>query len=301
MTVEVGSLRERVAGLLGSARQHASGGEGVAVGLLGRGIQASRTPFMHECEGARLGLHYTYVLVDFDALGFADEDFGAVVSATAALGFRGLNVTHPFTRRILSHLAETSPEAAAIGAANTVIFRDGAAVGFNTDGWGFARSFRETMDGCGLRRVVQFGAGGGGAAVAHALLELGVEDLRIVDVWHAVAVALAERFSRLAPGRVRAAGPDVRGADGIVNTTPVGMAKYPGAPFDTTTLAAEQWVADIVYFPAETELLRRARETGCRTLPGTGMAIYQAVRAFELFTGIAPDPVAMTGHFEAAA
>ena len=71
----------------------------------------------------------------------------------------------------------------------------------------------------------------------------------------------------------------------MVNATPVGMAKYPGMPFDTSLLARDHWVADIVYFPAETELLAKARALGCRTLSGTGMAIYQAVRAFELFTG----------------
>jgi shikimate dehydrogenase len=106
------------------------------------------------------------------------------------------------------------------------------------------------------------------------------------------------------PGRVEAssdAASAVREANGVVNTTPVGMAKYPGTPFDTALLSPEKWVADIVYFPAETELLRKAAAIGCRTLPGIGMAIYQAVRAFELFTGQKADRRAMAGHFEAAA
>jgi shikimate dehydrogenase len=93
----------------------------------------------------------------------------------------------------------------------------------------------------------------------------------------------------------------VRSADGVVNTTPVGMAKYPGTSFDTALLTAEKWVADIIYFPTETELLRAARAIGCRTLPGIGMAINQAVRAFELFTGHKADRRAMADHFEAAA
>jgi shikimate dehydrogenase len=90
-------------------------------------------------------------------------------------------------------------------------------------------------------------------------------------------------------------------ADGIVNTTPVGMTKYPGMPFAAELLSPRQWVADIIYFPAETELLRAARAIGCPTLSGAGMAVYQAVRAFELFTGIPADPAAMAAHFEAAA
>jgi shikimate dehydrogenase len=90
-------------------------------------------------------------------------------------------------------------------------------------------------------------------------------------------------------------------SDGIVNTTPVGMAKYPGVPFAAGLLQPRHWVAEIIYFPPETELLRHARALGCRTLAGAGMAVYQAVRAFELFTGVAPDRTAMIGHFEAAA
>lgn len=302
MAVELSSLRDRIADLVGGVRGAPAGAEAdLVVGLVGRGIQASRTPGMHASEGARLGLRYTYALIDFDLLGLPDDAIGDVVATVRELGFRGLNVTHPFKRRILAHLTRLSPETAVVGAANTVVFRDGHATGFNTDGWGFARSFEEAMVGAALRRVVQFGAGGAGAAVAHALVELGVEDLRVVDVDAALAEALADRFAAVAPGRVRPAGPEVAGADGIVNTTPIGMAKYPGTPFATAALAPAQWVADIVYFPAETELLRNARAIGCRVLPGTGMAIYQAVRAFELFTGLAPDPVAMTGHFEAAA
>ena len=87
----------------------------------------------------------------------------------------------------------------------------------------------------------------------------------------------------------------------LVNATPVGMAKYPGMPFPPGLLRHRHWVAEIVYFPVETELLKSARALGCRALPGTGMAIYQAVRAFELFTGRKPDRHAMAAHFGAAA
>ena len=83
----------------------------------------------------------------------------------------------------------------------------------------------------------------------------------------------------------------------MVNATPVGMAKYPGLPFAPGLLSPRHWVAEIIYFPAETALLRLARERGCRTLSGLGMAVNQAVRAFELFTGIKPDKAAMTRYF----
>ncbi len=272
----------------------------ILVGLLGRGIQSSRSPIMHEREAARLGIACSYLLLDFDALNLPDAALPSAIDAAAKAGFAGLNVTHPFKQQILPHLQGLSAEAQAIGAVNTVVFSNGKTTGYNTDAWGFAQSFKDGMTGVALDRVVQFGAGGAGAAVAHALLELGVKNLALVDSDADRAAALALRLGK----RVRAASDAAAAlatADGIVNTTPMGMDKYPGLPFPADLLQPKHWVAEIVYFPAETELLRRARALGCRSLSGIGMAIGQAVRAFELFTGKTPDRNAMASHFEAAA
>lgn len=288
---------------LAANRRLTDRGEGILIGLVGRGIKASRTPAMHEREAGRLGLACTYVLIDFDALGLADGQLGDVVAAARDCGFAGLNVTHPFKQAIIGLLEALAPEAEVIGAVNTVVFGT-QRTGHNTDSFGFAESFRDGMQGVRLGRVLQFGAGGGGAAVAHALLELGVEDLVIVDSDAARGNELATRMAARFGRQVGSVGDDVAArvlaADGLVNATPVGMAKYPGTPFDAGLLTSRQWVAEIVYFPAETELLRQARALGCRTLSGTGMAVYQAVRAFELFTGHSADPFAMARHFEAA-
>lgn len=86
--------------------------------------------------------------------------------------------------------------------------------------------------------------------------------------------------------------------DGLVNTTPMGMAKLPGTPVPAALLRAELWVAEIVYFPLETELLRDARALGCRTLDGGNMAVFQAVKAFELFSGEVADAQRMLAHFQ---
>jgi shikimate dehydrogenase len=281
-----------------------SGSGAVLVGLAGRGIQASRSPVMHEREGARLGISFRYVLIDFDVLGLDDSAIGPIVRAAAELGFSGLNVTHPFKQTVVSVLDEVSPEAELIGAVNTVVMRDGRCAGHNTDSWGFAESLRRAGPDLSIERVALFGAGGAGAAVAHALDQCGVGELVIIDQVAERAEALAERL-RKRSGRNIEASRDVEGtlrrADGIVNATPIGMANYPGTPFATTLLSARQWVADIVYFPEETALLRAAQAAGCRTVPGSGMAVYQAVRAFELFTGRKPDADAMIRHFRAAA
>ncbi len=255
---------------------------------------------MHEREGARLNLAYAYRLIDFDQLGFDDAALGAVIDSAEELGFSGLNVTHPFKQSVLPLLTDLSPEAAAIGAVNTIVLRDGRRIGHNTDSWGFAESFREGMQGCLLDHVLQLGAGGAGAAVAYALLELGTARLTVFDKDVRRARHLTDKLSARFVASIEAPatiGPAFARVNGIVNATPVGMAKYPGLPFDADLLSADHWVAEIVYFPAETELLRLARRRGCRTLAGLGMAIYQAVRAFELFTGLQPDRAAMAAHF----
>lgn len=284
-------------------RARRAGRRSVLVGLVGRGIGSSRSPLMHHLEGERLGLAYDYALLDLDVLRLADDMLGDVVLAAEAAGFAGLNITHPFKHQIRDILTGLSAEAAEIGAVNTVVFGVGGRIGHNTDGWGFATSFRDEFPDAARDVVALVGAGGGGAAVAHALLGLGVGELRITDSDLARAEALAERLGRGGAGRVvvtESAGEAVTGASGVVNATPVGMPKYPGTPFDTALLRPGQWVADIVYFPEDTELLRRAREIGCRTLTGRGMAVFQAARAFELFTGVAADREAMGRHFEAA-
>lgn len=288
----------------GHAGTIAGGGKPLVIGLVGRGIQASRTPWMHEREAARLGIDYSYLLLDFDRLELPDDALTHLVQASRAAGFQGLNITHPFKQAVIPSLDALSPEAAAIGAVNTVVFAKEGAHGYNTDCWGFAESFREAMPGSKLGKVALFGAGGAGAAVGYALMQLGSNALVIRDKDPFRAKDLVARLSLEFPGRVSQSETSweaVRDADGVVNTTPVGMTKYPGTPFDPALLSAAKWVADVIYFPAETELLRQARATGCRTLPGIGMAIYQAVRAFELFTGQRADRRAMAGHFEAAA
>jgi shikimate dehydrogenase len=282
----------------GSDRPH------TLTGLVGRGIQSSRTPKMHELEGARLGLFYNYVLVDFDQLGLPDRALGAILQSARERHFAGLNVTHPFKQAVIEHLDELTPEAEAIGAVNTLVFDRSRATGHNTDSWGFAESFREAMADAPRERVVQFGAGGAGAAVAYALMDLGVSELSVIDTDAPRATALCSGMGARFPGRIRVETDPARAlrdADGLVNATPVGMAKYPGMPFPPDLLRHRHWVAEIVYFPVETELLKSARALGCRVMPGTGMAIYQAVRAFEFFTGRKPDRHAMAAHFGAAA
>jgi shikimate dehydrogenase len=275
----------------------------VLVGLIGAGIQASRTPPRHEKEGAEQGLRYVYKLVDLQLLNLGAEALPELLLAAERMGFAGLNITHPCKQAVIPLLDELSDDARALGAVNTVVLRDGRRVGHNTDWYGFAQSLRRNLPDAPRARVVQLGAGGAGAAVAHAMLTLGAGRLTLVDTERPRAERVAaELVARFGAGRAEATD-DLAGAladaDGLINTTPVGMAKYPGLPLPAALLRPELWVAEIVYFPMETELLRTARALGCRTLDGGGMAVFQAVEAFRLFSGIRPDADRMLRHFAA--
>ncbi len=267
------------------------------IGLIGAGIQASRTPAMHMLEASRQGLRYVYKLIDLDKLGVGVEALPELLNAAERLGFDGLNITHPCKQAVIPLLTELSDEARAIGAVNTVVLRNGKRSGHNTDCTGFAESFRIGLSGARLGRVVLLGAGGAGAAVAHAALALGIGHLTIFDIDTAKAEHLVTALgpSRVTPGTNLAEA--MHAADGLIHATPTGMVQHPGLPLPATFLRPEQWVAEIVYFPLETELLRTAHRMGCRTLNGGGMAVFQAVDAFRLFTGIQPDAERMLRSF----
>lgn len=273
----------------------------VLAGLIGAGIQASRTPALHEREGDAQGFRYLYRLIDLDTLGVDPGALPDLLAAAERMGYTGLNITFPCKQAVIPLLHELSDEARGIGAVNTVVLRDGKRIGHNTDCLGFAEGFRRNLSDAPRERVVQLGAGGAGAAVAHALLSEGVAQLTIFEVDSARAQALVDNLNAHFGGQRARVGHDLAGAvadaDGLVNTTPVGMAKLPGAPLPLELLHAGLWVAEIIYFPLETELLRHARSLGCRTLDGGNMAVFQTVKAFELFSGVEANAQRMLAHF----
>jgi quinate/shikimate dehydrogenase (NAD+) len=258
-------------------------------GLIGSGIGTSLSPPLHEREAAELGMRYAYRTLDIDALGLG---VGELLPRARDAGYDGLNVTHPCKRAVLEHLDALDDDAVAIGAVNTVVISDGHTTGYNTDVIGFAESVRRGLPRARLGTVVLFGAGGAGAALAHALRRLGTGDLVIVDSERGRATALA----RTVGGRVGEPA-DVAHADGLVHATPTGMEGHPGIALDPGLLHEDLWVADIVYRPLETQLLRAARARGCLTLDGGGMVVFQAAASLELFTGVCPDPERMLRHF----
>lgn len=275
----------------------------ILMGLIGAGIGASRSPTLHQSEGLAQGFPTVYRLIDLDVLGLDAAALPRLLRAAEQTGFQGLNITFPCKQAVIPHLTRLDPAAEALGAVNTVVLKNGERIGYNTDWSGYAETFKVHMQGVALDRVVQFGAGGAGSAVAYALLSLGVKHLTLVEAEISraqhIAVQFASRFPNATLDAVSEAALAVQQADGVVNCTPVGMDKYPGTPFPTAWLKPAQWVSEIIYFPLETPLLRNARALGCRTIDGSGMNVYQAAEAFRIITGLTPDPQRMRGFFDA--
>jgi shikimate dehydrogenase len=285
------------------------------VALLGNGIKLSLSPALHMAEAAHLGLDYEYRIVDL--IDHPGADLGAELARLEDAGFDAANVTHPFKQSVLEHVQHLSPTVRRLGSANLVLFGVDAAgrrhrTAHNTDCTGFRAALEGFLGDRGKPgAVLQIGAGGAGLATASALIDMGVGSIFVHDVVPAAVEAMIDRFARTpagADGPADAGRTRLRSADGalddllpyvdgVVHVTPVGMAEHPGVAFDVDRLSPGAWVAEVVYRPLETELVRRARARGLATLDGGGMAVGQAVESLRLITGLEPDADRMHAHF----
>jgi shikimate dehydrogenase len=270
-------------------------------GLIGQSIARSLSPALHKAEGKALGLDYSYRLFDIDAEPKGAAALPDILDQMQADGFAGCNVTFPVKQAVMSLLDRLSPEAEAMGAVNTVRFAaDGKREGHNTDWWGFGENLRRTIPDAAVDTVALLGAGGAGAAAAYALCRMGARELLVIDRDTDRVEALVARLSgsstTLLPVPFEEVEARLADVDGLVQATPIGMTKLPGMPISPEALRPDMWLAEIVYVPIETELLRAARAMGCRTADGGGMVVLQAARAIDIFTGLAADSDRMQRH-----
>ncbi len=275
------------------------------LGLMGGNIMKSLAPALHIDAFAAAGIAGHYHLMDVDQL--PGRTLDSLLAAVKTAGFLGVNVTFPFKQSIVPMLDALSPEAEQTGAVNTVVIgNDGRTTGYNTDRSGFRLNFEEGFGRAAAagKTAVLVGAGGAGSAVAFALMDLGLQTLIVYDTDAARAATLAAGVNRhFGAGRCRPSNrltEDIAAADGVANATPIGMIGMPGNPVPMDAVRADQWVADVIYSPIETELIAAARAKGARTLTGGGMCVWQGVDAFRLFTGIVPDPARMRAAFARA-
>jgi shikimate dehydrogenase len=264
------------------------------VGLIGANIQGSMSPALFASAFAAAAIDGYYHLLDVDRL--PERRLPQLLEAIRAASFAGANVTYPFKQEIIPLLDVVDPEAAQIGAVNTVsIAPDGRTTGYNFDRRGWRDSFLEVLGRRSAqgKTVVQIGAGGAGRAVAFALMDLGVAMLVIHDLNTTRATALkAALSSYYGPSCCRIGSDlerDIAAADGVVNATQVGMRGFPGCPAPVSAIRATHWAADVIYTPMQTTFLNAAAATGARVLNGSGMCVHQAVAAFQCLTGVTPE------------
>jgi len=259
--------------------------------LIGYPVGHSMSALMQNAAFEELGLGYRYELkpVRPEALGgfTADEMRGEAV--------RGANVTIPHKVSIMGHLDEVDPEAAAIGAVNTIVNEGGRLKGYNTDGRGAMRALEEAYGDLRGAKSVVIGAGGAARAIGRHL-SMVVEELSILNRTVSRADSLASGLRSL-PGcsaSVTAAAltrenlrSELVEADVLINATPLGMTPDTDkSPVDSDLLHPGLLVFDTVYNPLKTRLLREAEEAGARTLTGAKMLAFQGAASFELWTGV---------------
>ena len=252
--------------------------------LIGRNIEHSHSPAIHNYLFDKYGLPLQYELLDLTR-----EEVVPTLRTLKRGGYRGANVTSPYKQTVVLELDSVSDEAETIGAVNTIVFDHGRGIGHNTDSHGFAWSLRgePLLDGAFSAAVL--GTGGAAmAAVFHLLRLTGLTTLTLYsrDRERAASVVRGWNDPRL---RGRALDEFER-ADIVVHATPVGMRGTPGQLLDRDQLRSVKLLYEMIYAPSETALSRDAREAGARVITGSQMLLGQAARAFELWTGIEIEP-----------
>jgi len=223
------------------------------------------------------------------------EDFSTALRGLRLAGFRGVNVTVPHKEAAFALADRLDPVARGAGAVNLLVFRDGGTEGFNTDVFGLVASLTETLGDAMLRGkpAVLLGAGGASRAAVLALDSLGAGEIRILNRHRGRAESLAAALAPVARTKLSAAGLEgwskaACDAALVVNATSAGMKDTPSLDVDFQTLPKDAGVCDIVYNPLETDLLKRARSAGLRTIDGLGMLMHQGVPSFAAFFGVTP-------------
>ena len=256
-------------------------------GVIGASVAYSKSPLVHGHWLRRYGLPGYYI-----PMNVASDDLESALSHLPTLGFVGVNVTIPHKEQALDLADSVTDQAARIGAANTLTFRDGKILADNTDGYGFLTNLRTGAPDwdptSGPAAVL--GAGGAARAIIASLIGAGVPEIHLSNRTRTRAETLRSEFGdKVLVREWVQAGNMIDGAATVVNTTSLGMTGHPELRVPLDGLSSDAVVTDLVYAPLETRLLREAREIGCRTVDGLGMLLHQAAPGFERWFGHRPE------------
>jgi shikimate dehydrogenase len=265
---------------------------------LGQPVAGNPTQYMMEKAFAAAGLDWRYLTCEVPPEKLADA-----MQGIRALGFKGANFTIPHKVAVIPFLDSLSPAAEVMGAVNCMNRVGDKLVGENTDGKGFCQSLRGACDPAGLEIVI-FGAGGAARAIAVELALAGASQITVVNREPGRGQALAELLSARTGAQAQFVALDgeysiPESAAIFINATSVGLGDD-GArlPVAAESLRPELIVADVVFNPPQTWLIRTAADRGCRTIDGLGMLVNQAVISFKIWTGREPDANVMRDALE---
>ena len=265
---------------------------------MGQPVAGNPTQYMLEKAFVAAGLDWRYLTLEV-----SPKNLGDAVRGMRAMGFRGGNFTIPHKVAVIEHLDGLSPAAELMGAVNCV-YRDGEKLlGENTDGKGFVQSLRHLADPAG-KMVVLIGAGGAARAIGVELGLSGVGEITVVNRSQERGQELVDLLARSTG--VKASLVHLNGdydvppeAEILINATSIGLGDSNArVPLTTSSFRPELIVADVIFNPPQTRLIRDAAERGCKTLDGLGMLVNQAVIAFKIWTGVDPDPTLMRDALE---
>lgn len=257
-----------------------------AVCVIGWPVEHSRSPLIHNFW---IGQHA--LKGEYRREAVTPEAFPAFVKELAQRGYSGANVTIPH-KEVVMTLSEPDDRAQAVGAANTLWFEGDTLRATNTDVEGFLANLDQMAPGWdrGLDDAIVLGAGGASRAIVYGLLSRGVKTVRVANRTFSRAESLRERFgSKVKPVTWNEVGGLLAGAGLVVNTTSLGMKGQPALDLRLEDLRKNAVVADIVYSPLITPLLRESKDLGLRYADGLGMLLHQAVRGFSLWFGVKPE------------
>jgi len=276
-------------------------GKAKVAGIIGWPVAHSLSPALHGFWLAAHNVDGAYV-----PMAVRREDFSRVLEGLRSAGFKGVNLTVPHKEAGFALAHEADDAAREAGAVNLLVFENGKIKGRNTDSIGLAASLREAQIALTGETAVLLGAGGAARAAVLALDALGAKEIRIlnrnVSRAEAMAASLAPKIRARPTVHALTDWPRVTGdAKLLLNATSAGMSGYDLLNLNLDALSKDAAVCDIVYNPLETDLLKRAKARGLKTVDGLGMLMHQAVSAFEAFYGVTPKvTLELRHHLEAA-
>lgn len=261
-------------------------------GVIGDPIDHSLSPHFQNALFTSCGLKVLYLpfLVK-------PEHLGKFLKQAKESRFLGLNITIPLKETILKYLDQIDETALKIGAVNTVVFRRGLLVGYNTDAPGYVQSLKnETGFVPKNKTVLLLGAGGAARAILYILAQQGAYQIYLANRTVSKAVLLAKRFKRFFPKTAMEPLPltshslskILPSVDLLVNATSIGMGGTQGTKIPLERLPHRSVISDLVYRPILTPLLSQAKRRGLKIHPGWGLLLSQGALSFELWTGIVP-------------